>query len=159
MLNYLHRPLLNAQRGSFNEGAQGRPRITVNRYNYCFYSSVDSDVTVIGSSYNNQSGRVANVSIIDIGTRNKITDSGSGNFIGTINAPGYDATISGTGSYSGAIIANTLTISGGAGLHYDEALRTGGSASIGNYAFASWFEDNSDPNPQGCKPKPHRLLA
>jgi len=24
--------------------------------------------------------------------------------------------------------------------------KNGGSSSVGNYAFASWFEDNSDPS-------------
>ena len=70
-------------------------------------------------------------------TRNKI--------LGIVNAPGYDATISGSGSYIGALIADTLTISGSASFHYDEALSDGASSAVGNYSFASWFEDNSDP--------------
>jgi hypothetical protein len=46
-------------------------------------------------------------------------------------------------SVSEPVIANTLNLSGGSGLHYDEALNTNGASSaIGNYAFASWFEDN-----------------
>ena len=103
---------------------------------------VDSDITVSGSSYNNQSGRAGNTSFVGVGTNHKVTDSGSATFIGTINAPGYDITVSGTGQFSGALIGNTLTISGGAGLHYDEALGKGsGSATVGNYAYSSWFED------------------
>jgi hypothetical protein len=103
---------------------------------------VDDDITVSGSSYLNQSGLAQNVVINGVGTGNKFTDSGNGTFIGVIDAPGFNATISGGGAYSGAIIANTLTITGGASLHYDEALNTNGNNStIGNYAFASWFED------------------
>jgi hypothetical protein len=103
---------------------------------------VDNDITVSGDSYNNQSGRAGNVSFVGVGTNHKVTDSGSATFIGTINAPGFDVTISGSGAFSGALIGNTLTISGGAGLHYDEALGKGsGSAAIGNFAYASWFED------------------
>ena len=45
----------------------------------------------------------------------------------------------------GALIADNLNVSGGSGFHYDEALKTGGSLTLGNYAFASWFEDNSAP--------------
>ena len=106
---------------------------------------VGGDITVSGSSYNNKSGLASSLTIVGYGTSNKITDSGSGNFIGTINAPGYDATISGSGAYMGALVANTLTLSGSGGFHYDEALSSGGaSSSVGNYAFASWFEDNSD---------------
>jgi hypothetical protein len=45
----------------------------------------------------------------------------------------------------GALISDTLTISGSASFHFDESLLSGASTSVGNYAFASWFEDNSDP--------------
>jgi hypothetical protein len=107
---------------------------------------VGGDITVSGSSYQNQSGFPANLTIIGYGTNNKATvSSGSADFVGTMNIPGYDITISGGGSFDGAIIANTLTLSGGSGFHYDEALGTGASSTIGSYAFASWFEDNSDP--------------
>jgi hypothetical protein len=105
---------------------------------------VGGDITVSGSSYNNQTNVAANLTINAYGTNNKFTDSGSANFIGTVNAPGYDTTISGSGSFVGALISDTLTISGGASFHYDEALSTGASSAVGNYAFASWFEDNSD---------------
>ena len=49
----------------------------------------------------------------------------------------------------GALIANTLSITdnGKRSLHYDEALHKNSNiSSVGNYAFASWFEDNSDPS-------------
>jgi hypothetical protein len=106
---------------------------------------VDSDITASGDSYQNQSGLAGNVAFIGVGIAHKLTVSGGASFIGTVNAPGFDATISGTGSFIGGIIANTLTISGGAGLHYDEALNAGAGGSTANYAYASWFEDNSDP--------------
>ena len=103
---------------------------------------VDNDITVSGGSYLNQSGLAKNVVINGVGTGHKITDSGGGTFIGVIDAPGFDATISGGGTYSGALIANSLNISGGGSFHYDETLNTNGTNSaIGNYAFASWFED------------------
>ncbi len=106
---------------------------------------VDDDMTVSGTSYNNQSGTATSTSFVGVGS-GKFTDSGSGTFIGTVNAPGFDGTISGSGDYTGAFAGKTLTISGSGSLHYDEALN-GGSAnpSVGNYAFASWFEDNADP--------------
>jgi hypothetical protein len=103
---------------------------------------VDNDINLSGSSYLNQSGYAANVSIIGVGTGHKVTVSGSAAFVGVIDAPGSDVTISGGGGLNGALIGNSLNISGGAGLHYDEALnKTPGSTAIGNYAFASWFED------------------
>jgi len=107
---------------------------------------VDGDITVSGSSFQNTGGTAANLTITGVGTTsNKATISGGGAFVGVLNAPNFGVTISGSGSLNGAIIANTLTISGGASLHYDQALYSSGSSTIGNYAFASWFEDNSDP--------------
>jgi hypothetical protein len=103
---------------------------------------VDNDINLSGNSYLNQSGLAQNVVIDGVGTGHKITDSGTATFTGVIDAPGFDATISGGGAYSGSLIANSLNISGGASLHYDEALNTNGAgSSVGNYAFASWFED------------------
>jgi hypothetical protein len=103
---------------------------------------VDNDITVSGDSYNNQSGRAGNASFIGVGSNHKVTDSGSANFIGTINTPSFDVTVSGSGQFCGALIGNTLTISGGAGLHYDEALGSSGDSTlVGNYAYSSWFED------------------
>ena len=108
---------------------------------------VDNNITTSGNSYNNQSGLAGNVSFIGVGSGYTATVSGSADFIGTIDAPGYNVTVSGTGNYDGALIGNDLTISGGASFHYDEALnKNGGNTSVGNYAYASWFEDNSDPS-------------
>jgi hypothetical protein len=76
----------------------------------------------------------------------KFTDSGSATFTGTVDAPAFSGnTISGSGDYTGAFIGSDLTISGSASFHYDESLNAGSNPTIGNYAFASWFEDNSDP--------------
>jgi hypothetical protein len=103
---------------------------------------VDNDITLSGSSYLNQSGLAQDVTINGVGTGHKTTISGSAAFVGVIDAPGFDVTLSGSGGLSGALIGNSLNISGGASLHYDEALNTNGASSgIGNYAFASWFED------------------
>ncbi len=103
---------------------------------------VDDDISVSGNGYLNQSGKAANVTINGIGSNNTVTVSGNGAFIGVLNAPGDAISITGNGGMSGAIIGNTLTISGGASFHYDEALNANTTDStIGNYAFASWFED------------------
>jgi hypothetical protein len=106
---------------------------------------VGGDMTTSGQSYNNASGSAAAVSFVGYGPAgSKATISGSGNFVGTLNMPNYDMTISGSGALMGAIISNSLLISGGASIHYDQALASTTNSSVGNYAFASWFEDNSD---------------
>ena len=102
---------------------------------------VDNDINLSGNSYVNQGGVASDLVINGIGTHN-FTDSGGATLTAVIDAPGYNITISGGGSVSGAVIANTLNLSGGSGLHYDEALNSNGANSaVGNYAFASWFED------------------
>ena len=107
---------------------------------------IDGTVTVSGQSIQNQSGLAQNNQFVVVGS-GSVTVSGSGNFIGTLEAPNSAVTISGSGSLTGAVIANTLNISGGASFHYDDSLATYGSGgtTIGAYSFASWFEDNSDP--------------
>lgn len=105
---------------------------------------VDGNITTSGNSYVNQSGRAANTSFVGVGTGKTFTDSGSSSFIGTLNAPGYDITISGNGAFVGSALGNTITLSGNGGFHYDQALASA-NAPAANYAYASWFEDNSDP--------------
>lgn len=103
---------------------------------------VDSNISVSGNGYNNQSDRAQNVIINGVGNGHTVAVSGNGTFIGVINAPGDAITDSGNGAYVGALIGNTLTVTGNASFHYDEALNANGSSiAIGNYAFASWFED------------------
>jgi hypothetical protein len=106
---------------------------------------IDGDITTSGGSFQNMSGMASSSAIIGVGTGHTLTVSGSGNFIGVLNAPGYDITISGGGSFSGAAIGNSVNISGSGGFHYDQAL-AGSSGPVANYAYASWFEDNSDPS-------------
>ncbi len=119
---------------------------------------VDNDITTSGNSYSNSGAgsRAANTLFVQpSGTYNvatqtwsnqhKITISGTGDWIGQINAPSATVVVSYGGSLVGALIADNLNVSGGSGFHYDEALSTKPDQSIGNYAFASWFEDNSAP--------------
>jgi hypothetical protein len=106
---------------------------------------VDNDITTSGASYTNEDGYAANVSFVGVGTGHKVTVSGSGNFTGTINAPGFDITVSGSGQYMGALIGSTLNISGGAGLHYDESLASKGGPQLGVYSYGNWFDNNSNP--------------
>ena len=103
---------------------------------------VDSDISVSGNGYNNQSNLAQNVVINGVGTGHTTTVSGNGTFIGVINTPGFDVSDTGNGAFDGALIGSTLTITGNASFHYDEALgKNNGALAVGNYAFASWFED------------------
>lgn len=106
---------------------------------------IAGDVTVSGSSFQNQSNRAGNntINVISVGASSsqKVTVSGSGTFIGVINAPAAAFTASGSATMSGAIIGKTMNISGGANVHYDEALsRTGGGGAGGGYTVRSFVE-------------------
>ena len=106
---------------------------------------IEGDVTVSGSSFNNQSNIAANniINVVNpaVGKTQKVTVSGGGTFIGAINAPGADFTLSGAANFSGAMIGKTIVISGGASLHYDEALaKFSGSGAAASYRVASWVE-------------------
>jgi hypothetical protein len=104
---------------------------------------VGDNITVSGDSYQNNSGYAKQLTINGNGSNNKAVVSGSATFTGTINAPNYDFTISGGGDFTGGVIGETITISGGSSFHYDETLG-GASGTVGGYSFASWFEDNSN---------------
>lgn len=106
---------------------------------------IEGDVTVSGSSFNNQSNVAANniMNVITpaVGVNQKVIVSGGGTFIGAINAPGAAFTTSGGANFSGAIIGKTMSITGGGSVHYDEALmRVPGSAGGSSYRVRSWVE-------------------
>jgi hypothetical protein len=97
---------------------------------------IDGSVNISGSSINNQSGQAANC-LLDLtnGSSQQVQVSGSGNLIACINAPAANFNISGSANLIGAFIGKTMQISGGASVHYDQALANGG-ASGGGYIFA-----------------------
>ena len=112
------------------------PKVTVTWY-------VDGDIKVGGTAYQNTSGYASQVNFIGLGNHN-LTVTGTGDFIGTINAPHFNAVLSGTGAYIGALIAESLDIKGSGAFHYDEVLGSNGGSTVDNYSYASWFEDVSD---------------
>jgi len=106
---------------------------------------VDGSISTGGGSYTNQNGTASYTTFNGIGT-GSITVNGSSTFIGVVNAPSRDVTISGTGDMSGSLAANSLNMVGSGNYHYDEALSAlASTTTIANYSFASWFEDNSAP--------------
>jgi hypothetical protein len=127
--------------GSFSTGGTSQiiqdPNIKVTWY-------VDKDITVNGTSYPNQDGYASSVNFVGVGTNNTATIIGTGDFIGTMNVPGYTVKIGGNGSFVGAVIGKTMEVQGTSGIHYDEALgKTGNGGPVDNFSYASWFEDNS----------------
>ena len=104
----------------------------------------DQDVTISGSGVMNQTNVASNLVMYGVTPASgapKMTVSGSGNFIGVLNAPAFAMTISGSAAFVGAAIGNSVNISGSGGFHYDQALASTGSGSGTTYQVASWVED------------------
>ena len=92
--------------------------------------------TISGGGVINQTLQPANFSYFGMNTSTKLTVSGGGQFIGTINAPQAALTISGSGDIFGAAIVNSYVNSGGANFHYDECL----GATNNFVTITSWRE-------------------
>lgn len=96
-----------------------------------------STVTLSGGGCVNAPGQAKNFSLIALSSAS-ISYSGNSRFIGTIYAPRSAVSLSGTADAWGAIVGGSVTLSGGMGLHYDEALK--GNPREGRFLAASWQE-------------------
>jgi len=111
---------------------------------------LDNGTTINGGALVNP-GLAQNLQIIGVGSNQTFKLNGGAPFSGTVNAPGWDITLSGSGDFSGAFVGNTMTMTGGARVHYDVALQDIYPGGASNYSYASWFEDTADPT--------HKALA
>lgn len=98
------------------------------------------DTTVSGQGVLNVSGRAASFTVYSMG--DDFTLNGNGTFTGILVAPYADVRMNGGGTglddFSGALLANKITMNGRFNFHYDEALgRLGGT---GRYLITSWDE-------------------
>jgi len=95
-------------------------------------------LTVSGTGVMNGAGYPRDLSIYGLGsTTSNWAYSGSSAFIGTVYSPYDNFTFSGGAGAFGAFTGNSVTISGGASLHYDESL---GGGSSRQYIANSWNE-------------------
>jgi Putative Ice-binding-like adhesive domain len=83
---------------------------------------VGGRATVAGGGIFNETGLASNFSYFGLPTNTQFDYSGSAPLIGTVNAPQASLTVSGGVNATGACIANSITMTGGSGLHYDENL-------------------------------------
>jgi len=97
---------------------------------------VNGKFTVSGGGIANGTGLAEKLSVLGLNGNTTCTYSGSSAFIGRINCPNAAVTVSGSGGFYGAMTGNTVTLSGGAGVHYDEAL---GGGTV-RYVVDSWNE-------------------
>jgi hypothetical protein len=90
---------------------------------------------VITAPIVNLTGQPANFNYIGLPTNKSLKMAGEGAFIGTINAPQAELSISGNGGIYGAAIVNTYSSSGNASVHYDECLNL-----FGKFRVKAWKE-------------------
>jgi hypothetical protein len=91
--------------------------------------------SISGGGIVNGTGVPANFVYYGLPSNTTLNYNGTADFVGTINAPQANFSLSGSGSVYGAIICNSLTSSGTSNIHYDHAL-------VGNGLFlvTSWKE-------------------
>jgi len=99
---------------------------------------VGGSLIVSGTGINNGAGNASKLSVYGLSTSAQTwAYSGSSAFIGMVYAPYANFSFSGTAGAMGSFSANTVNISGGASLHYDEHL---GGGSSSEYVAVAWNE-------------------
>lgn len=93
--------------------------------------------TISGGGLVNGTQNASKCAIYGLPTLLTGTYSGSAGYIGTVYAPEANWTISGSAAAVGAFTANSFTITGGGGIHYDQALGNDGRPT---FAITSWLE-------------------
>jgi hypothetical protein len=96
---------------------------------------VGGRASIGGGGLANATGLATSFSFVGLAGCTSVSLSGGGGFVGTINAPQADMTMSGTTTVYGAIICKTYSSSGGGSVHYDVSLATG----VG-LVITGWFE-------------------
>ena len=81
---------------------------------------VENSFTLSGGSSVYQ-GKAQNLKVIVLNSKSSVTLSGNSDIYVDVYAPLSDITISGTGALYGSILGKTVTLSGRAGVHYDES--------------------------------------
>jgi hypothetical protein len=96
-----------------------------------------NQITLSGGGVVNGTGNATNFTVYGLPSVTTATVSGSAEFIGILEAPDAALTMSGSADAIGAVVANTITLSGGMNFHYDENLSSIGSRI---YTVISWRE-------------------
>ena len=96
-----------------------------------------STVNMGGRGVVNGRGLAKDFQLIGLRTCNSISYAGSFQFTGTVYAPSSTVILTGSADAYGALVGNSIELSGGMGLHYDEALNEPQKA---RFIASSWQE-------------------
>ncbi len=100
---------------------------------------IKGDANLGGQGIVNSSGIPSNLQIYGLGSGTTIKYAGGSDFYGTIYAPESDVSTSGNSSIFGAIVGNTVKLSGTGELHYDESLADNGPSQ--GFTIVYWQEN------------------
>jgi len=92
-----------------------------------------------GQGIVNTSGYPDNLSIYGVGSGTSFSFSGTSDFYGTIYAPWSGISLSGNSAFFGAVVGDTVSMTGSMKFHYDEVLSRVPSGT--GYDIAYWQED------------------
>jgi len=96
-----------------------------------------STVNMGGRGVVNSRGYARDFQLIGLKSCTSVSYSGSLQFIGTVYAPSANVILTGSADAYGALVGNSIELSGGMGLHYDEALNDSRKA---RFVANSWQE-------------------
>jgi hypothetical protein len=89
-----------------------------------------------GGGVANGTGYASNLSIYGTATSASMSYAGNASFVGSVYAPDADFTFSGTADATGSFTAKTVSVSGGASIHYDQSLDPANR----QFVVSSWNE-------------------
>ena len=96
-----------------------------------------STVNMGGRGVVNSRGFAKDFQLVGLKTCTSVSYSGSFQFTGTVYAPSATVTLTGSADAYGALVGSSIELSGGMGLHYDEALNAPQKA---RFVASSWQE-------------------
>jgi len=96
--------------------------------------SIPDKITIVKTS-----GIPGNLQIYGLDSGTTINYAGGSDFYGTIYAPEGDVSTSGNSNIFGAIVGDTVTLSGTGALHYDESLAENGPSQ--GFTIVYWQEN------------------
>jgi hypothetical protein len=94
-------------------------------------------VNMNGRGVVNSRGFAKDFQLVGLRTCTSVSYGGSFQFTGTVYAPSATVTLTGSADAYGALVGNSIELSGGMGLHYDEALNAPQKA---RFIASSWRE-------------------
>jgi hypothetical protein len=94
-------------------------------------------VNMGGRGVANPRGFAKDFQLVGLRTCTSISYAGSFQFIGTVYAPSATVILTGSADAYGALVGNSIELSGGMGLHYDESLNAPQKA---RFIASSWQE-------------------